>query len=142
MPAMMKSDDEVDCAVGDGVDQAVPGQLDGDGLAVKALADLLGNLDVEAVGVLAVHVGDGDSVFGLLVGLPVVGSVGSLHAHTQRGLVGRGASRAGSRAGGRGGAAAAAGREQRDTANGENGEARSLEETTTSQHTDLRLLIR
>ena len=73
-------DDEVDLAVVERIDKARKALLDGNGLATEGLADNLGDLHVVAIGIGALHVVDGDSELAGLGDLPVVRSVGRLHA--------------------------------------------------------------
>jgi len=57
------------------------------GIHAQTVSDLLGNLDVIAVGIAPVDVLDGNGGVGLLGRLPVVGSVGSLHANSKGGPI-------------------------------------------------------
>lgn len=123
-------DDEVDGALLHGVDQAVPGELHAHGLLAQGLAHDLGDLDVVAVGEGAVDALDRNGELRLLVGLPVVGGVGRLHAHADDVLVAASGSSVG--AGGGVGATAAAGEDHHAAGN-----ADELNETPAGKRADL-----
>ncbi len=78
-------DDDVDLAVVKSIDKAVEGELHRHRLGPEGLCHTLGDLDVVAVCIGAGDVFDGDGVFALLGGLPVIGGIGCLHAYTQGG---------------------------------------------------------
>ena len=98
MPAMMQS---IWPGV-QGLDGADEGQLDGNGLKAEGRGDLLGDEDVDAVGVGAVEALHRDGVIGGLGGLPVVRRVGDLHADAELAALAEGARSVGLGVGGAG----------------------------------------
>ena len=95
-------DDAVDLAGVQGLDEAGPGQLDGNGLKAEGRGDLLGDKDVDSVGVGAVEALHRNGVIGGLGGLPVVRRVGNLHADAELAALTEGARSVGLGVGGAG----------------------------------------